>query len=192
MSPKANEFITSCEEPPSWFLELCNSPVGRSLFLYILRDTNLRDRLYHGDYNGLFDFFLSSLIVNSENLYTDLKGVSLASCTLSTSLLLYERVVKEIMGASSYDECDRLINQFVNQYVFSTAEELCIFFNYITEIENAFTNENIRTVLSTLSERIFRKAGSKNGLTPVSQSYGLFFIIIIMMMIHLFHLLLLL
>ena len=91
MSPKANEFVNSMSEPPSWLIELCNSPLGRSLFLYILKDASLRDRLYTGDYNGLIDFFVSSLILNSSTVYTDIKGISLSNCTLSTLLLLFLR-----------------------------------------------------------------------------------------------------
>ena len=167
LSPKANELIASCQSPPLWFVDLCNSPIGRSLFLYILRDAKLRSHLYNGDYNGLLDFFLSSLICTSTNLYSDIKGISLSKCTLSTSLILYERVLREIMSASSYEECNRLIDSFVNQYVFSTAEELCIFFNYIMEVQNGFDNENVRSVLACLSERVFQKARGKNALTPV-------------------------
>lgn len=167
MSPKANEFVNSMSEPPSWLIELCNSPLGRSLFLYILKDASLRDRLYTGDYNGLIDFFVSSLILNSSTVYTDIKGISLSNCTLSTLLLLYERVLKEIAMCSSYHDCDTLISSFVEQFTFTTAEELCIFLNYMTEIENAVTNENVRGVLATLSERVFLKARGVKPLSPV-------------------------
>ena len=162
MSPKANEFVKTMLEPPSWLIELCNSPLGRSLFLYILKDTSLRDRLYTGDYNGLIDFFVSSLTV-----YSDIKGVSLSNCSLSTSLLLYERVLKEIAQCSSYHDCESLISSFVEQFSFTTAEELCIFLNYIMEIEKAVTNENIRGMLATLSERVFLKARGMKPLSPV-------------------------
>ena len=168
MSPKANEFVSSTSEPPSWLIELCNSPLGRSLFLYILKDPSLRDRLYSGDYNGLIDFFVSTLILNSSTLYSDIKGISLSNCTLSTSLLLYERVLREIAMCSSYHDCETLISSFVEQFTFTTAEELCIFLNYTMEIQNAVTNENVKVILATLSERVFMKARGIKPLSPVS------------------------
>ena len=167
LSDKANAFVLSVSSPPDWLIDLCHSPLGRSLFLYILKDASLGAQFANGSYNGLIDFFVSTLIVDPTTAYSDLKGICLSNCTLSTTLLLYERVLKSIAAASSYKECDSLITSFVDQFLFSTAEELCIFFNYITEIQNAIPNPNVRMVLGSLSERVFLKAQKMKSLSPV-------------------------
>lgn len=167
LSDKANAFVLSVSSPPDWLIDLCRSPLGRSLFLYILKDSSLRAQFANGNYNGLVDFFVSTLIVDPATTYFDLKGISLSNCTLSTTLLFYERVLKSIAAASTYKECENLIASFVDQFLFSTAEELCIFFNYILEIQNAIPNPNVRMVLGCLSERVFLKAQKMKSLSPV-------------------------
>ena len=141
LSDKANAFVLSVSSPPDWLIDLCRSPLGRSLFLYILKDSSLRAQFANGNYNGLVDFFVSTLF--------------------------YERVLKSIAAASTYKECENLIASFVDQFLFSTAEELCIFFNYILEIQNAIPNPNVRMVLGCLSERVFLKAQKMKSLSPV-------------------------
>lgn len=101
LSDKANAFMLSVSSPPDWLIDLCRSPLGRSLFLYILKDSSLRAQFANGNYNGLVDFFVSTLIVDPATTYSDLKGISLSNVHYPRTLLFYERVLKSIAAAST-------------------------------------------------------------------------------------------
>lgn len=167
LSEKANDFINKTDEPPSWLIELCKAPIGKALFMYILKDPVLHESLQNGDYNGLVEFFISTLIVNSTNVCKELKDIDLTCCTLATSILFFEQIIKQFERATSYDECDEIINSFVKDYEFSSPEEVVIFLNYVVEVEKMCENSNIIALMETLIERTFAIVCQRHAVTPV-------------------------
>ena len=167
LSAKANELIEKYDEPPSWLINLCKSPIGKALFMYVLKDPILQGLLNNGNYNGLIDFFISTLIINSQDLYKDMKDIDLSNCTLSTSILFFEQIIKKFETASSYEECEMLIHSFVEEYSFSCPEELVIFFNYIIEVEKSCSNSSFHSLMETLIEQLFQSVSKKHSVTPV-------------------------
>ena len=168
LSEKANEFIYNTNEPPQWLINLCKSPIGKALFMYVLKDPVLHDTLMKSDYNGLVEFFISTIILNSTDLESDLKDIDLTCCTLSTSILLFERMISQFDSAQSYEECNKYIDSFVSNYNFTSPEELIVFFNYIMETEKSSTNPNFCKLLNVIIERTFSKACKEHSVTPVS------------------------
>lgn len=137
--------------------------------MYVLKDPVLHDTLMKNDYNGLIEFFISTVILNSSDLKEDLTNIDLTCCTLSTSLLLFERMINQFSNAHSYEECNELIHSFVSNYNFNSPEELIVFFNYILETEKASTNANFNSILNVFIERTFLKVCKKHSVTPVFQ-----------------------
>ena len=70
--------------------------MGKAVFLFILRDRYLQERLHSTGYNGLVNFFVSSQLLNSDDVYTDLKDIDFTACSLSTLILLFDRIFREI------------------------------------------------------------------------------------------------
>ena len=96
-----------------------------------------------------------------------MKDLDLSHCTLSTSILFFEQVIKKFETASSYEECETLIHSFVEEYSFSCPEELVIFFNYIIEVEKSCSNSSFHSLMETLIEQLFQSVSKKHSVTPV-------------------------
>lgn len=135
--------------------------------MYVLKDPILQKNLLQNEYNGLVEFFISTLILNSKDLQTDIKGIDLTCCSLSTSILFFEQLLTQFGAVSSYEECDQLMTSFANSYSFSSPEELVIFFNYIIETEKTCHNPNFESILEVFIERVFAVACKKHSVTPV-------------------------
>lgn len=168
LSPKANDFILNTPEPPEWLTRICQSPMGKSLFLYILKDPVLHERLINGDYNGLIDFFTSTLVVNASDPCDVLNLIDLNCCSYATTILFFNRLLTALSSSTSYEECDQKITAFVDSYSFSSVRECAVFINYLSTLQSSFSNQNARSLLEVVLERVFAKVCKKHTLTPVS------------------------
>ena len=141
--------------------------MGKSLFLYILKDPVLHERLISGDYNGLIDFFTSTLIVNASDPCDVLNLIDLDCCSYATTILFFNRLLTALASSTSYEECDHKIASFVDSYAFSSVRECAVFVNYLSVLQSSFSNQNVRSLLQVVLERVFAKVCQKHALSPV-------------------------
>ena len=167
MSSRANQFIADTPEPPAWLTRVCQSPMGKSLFLYILKDPTLRDHLRTGDYNALIDFFTSTLILNSTDLCSTIHEVDLNCCCYATTVLFFDRILNDIAHSTSYAECESKITQFLDSYSFASVQECNVFINYIATLLAALPSPPIQAFLQQLLERVFDTLRTRHSITLV-------------------------
>lgn len=162
----------SKESPPEWLIHLCASPMGKAVFLFILRDRYLRERLHSSGYNGLIDFFVTSQLVNGSGEFDDMKNVDFTACSLSTLILYIDTILKQVATSTSYDDCSSRIKSLVPNLQFTSPEEYCIVFNYITCVQTACANPNINSILQYLQEHVLELAykSHSTSIVPSSQS----------------------
>ena len=176
MSSRANQFIADTPEPPAWLTRVCQSPMGKSLFLYILKDPTLHDHLRTGDYNALIDFFTSTLILNSTDLCSTIHQVDLNCCCYATTVLFFDRILNDIAHSTSHAECESKIGQFLDSYSFASVQECNVFINYIATLLAALPSPPIQAFLQQLLERVFDTLRARHSTTLVETPapYSLF------------------
>ena len=168
MSSRANQFIAETPEPPAWLTRVCQSPMGKSLFLYILKDPVLHDHLRTGDYNALIDFFTSTLLLNSSDLCSSINQVDLNCCSYATTVLFFDRILQDLAQSATEEECEQKVSRFLQSYSFSSVQECNVFINYIASLLTALPNPHIQMLLQQLLERVFDKLRAAHSITPVS------------------------
>lgn len=169
MSPRANQFVAQTSEPPAWLTRVCQSPMGKSLFLYILKSPELHDRLRAGEYNALIDFFTSTLILNSTDLCSTITQVDLNCCSYATAVLFFEQLLRDITCSSaSYAECEAKIARFLASYSFASVEECAVFIHYVATLLDASAAPSVQALLQQLLERVFDKLRALHSVSPVA------------------------
>lgn len=132
--------------------------MGKAVFLFILRDRYLQERLHSTGYNGLVNFFVSSQLLNSDDVYTDLKDIDFTACSLSTLILLFDRIFREIATSPSYESCASRVDELVSRLSLSSPEEICILFNYVACVQSMCIGIHVELLLQSIVERIFAQA----------------------------------
>ena len=131
----------------------------------------------NGDYNGLINFFITTLIISSKDLSKDLKDIDFTGCTLSTLILFFNEVFKQFSTVQSFDDCDNLISPFVKYCSALSPEEYVILINYIMVIEHECQNETLVDILEVIIERSLDLLIRKYKVTPVGLSFVFVFVL---------------